>query len=87
MMFSPDIFAQQKEKCGKEPKKKALKYYNEAVLEFKYRKFINSANLLKEAIALDDEYIDAYFVLGLIYIDPNFTNVSEAEKNFLKVIE
>jgi outer membrane protein OmpA-like peptidoglycan-associated protein len=79
--------AQQKEKCGKEPKKKALKLYNEAIVEFKYRKLLNAVNLLKEATSIDDEYVDAYYVLGLIYIEQNFTNVDLAEKYFLKVIE
>jgi len=81
------VMAQQKEKCGKEPKKKALKLYNEALVEFKYRKFLNASNLLKSAIAIDNEYVDAYFVLGIINIDENYTNVSEAEKYFMKVIE
>ncbi len=87
LVSSSDLYAQQKEKCGKEPKKKALKLYNEAILEYKFHKLPNAINLLKEAISIDKEYVDAYFVLGIIYIEPNYTNVSEAEKNFLKVIE
>ena len=85
--FSTNIYSQQKDKCGKEPKKKAVKFFNDALVEYKYHKLFNASKLLKEAVSIDDEYIDALFVLGLINIEPSSTNVSQAEKYFLKVIE
>ena len=31
--FSTNIYSQQKDKCGKEPKKKAVKFFNDALVE------------------------------------------------------
>ncbi|NVO01597.1 MAG: OmpA family protein [Bacteroidetes bacterium] len=75
------------EKCEEISNKKAKKLYQEAVDAFKTKQYPVSNKLLKDAIEIEPEYADAYFLLGLNCIkrkDPNFT---AAEKHFLKVVE
>ena len=41
---------------------------------------------MKEVIDIEPDYVDAYYVLGLIYIKESRMNLKAAKENFLKVI-
>lgn len=77
--------AQVQEKCPEINNKRADKIYNKAINEFIHRNYSEASRLLKNIIDIEPEFVDAYFVLGLINIEKPKRNTKAAEKYFLQV--
>ena len=73
--------------CLEITSKRANKAYDRAVRAFRVRNYSESIMYLNDALDIEPEFTDAYFVLGLIYIDDVRQNLAEARNNFLKVID
>ncbi|MCD4679361.1 MAG: tetratricopeptide repeat protein, partial [Bacteroidales bacterium] len=80
-------FAQEDSECPEISNKKANKIFNEAAENFRRRKYSEANALLKRVIDIEPDYVDAYFVLGLINIRKSNVNLKAAEKYFLQTIE
>ena len=81
------IFAQEFSECPEINNKKATKIFDDAVSNFRNGNLRIANDLLKKVIDAEPDYVDAYFVLGLINIRKSNVNVSAAEKYFLQTIE
>ncbi|MEI8201526.1 MAG: OmpA family protein [Bacteroidota bacterium] len=80
--------AQEKEgDCPKIENKKAEKQYAKAITEYKSRNYSATIKMLKEIVADEPDFIDAYYLLGMIYVDKSRLNPEAAEKYLSKVIE
>lgn len=75
----------QKVDCWETTNKKALSLYKDAERKFRFKAYSDAIFLLKQAIDIDDEYFQAYYLLGRIYYEK--LNVIAANKYFLKSIE
>jgi len=80
-------FAQEDSDCPEISNKKANKIFNEAAENFRRRKYSEANALLKRVIDIEPDYVDAYFVMGLINIRKSNVNLKAAEKYFLQTIE
>jgi len=80
-------FAQEESNCPEINNKKADKIFDEAVGSYKGRRYSTANELLKRVIEIEPDYVDAYFVLGLINIRKSKVNIKAAEKYFLQTIE
>ncbi len=81
------LLAQEKEsECPKISNKKAEKTYAKAVYEYKAGNMGDAIKLLKEAVEEEPDFIDAYYLLGMINVDEKRLNIAAAEKYFSKVI-
>jgi outer membrane protein OmpA-like peptidoglycan-associated protein/tetratricopeptide (TPR) repeat protein len=74
------------DKCAKSYSKKAEKIYSEGITSFKKGNFTDALIKMKEVIKEEDEFVDAYFVLGLVNYQKSNANLKEARKSFLKVV-
>lgn len=93
-IFSPCILkAQDDTPCEKIKNKKATKLYDQAVSEYNKKMFPNASKLLHDAINMENEYVDAYFLLGMINVrktgegDEAVFNARAAMKYFRQVIK
>jgi len=73
--------------CPEISNKKATKIFDEAVTNFSHMRFTTAYGLLKKVIDIEPDYVDAYFVMGLINIRKSQVNIAAAEKYFLQTIE
>ena len=73
--------------CPKTENKKAEKQYSKAIAEYKSRNFGGTIKMLKDIIEEEPDFIDAYYLLGMIYVDKSRLNAEAAEKYLSKVIE
>jgi len=80
-------FAQSTELCPEISNKRADKIYNKAIKAYQQWDRLHSLQYLNEVLDIEPNYVDAYFVLGLIYVEKNKLNLKAAEANFLNVIE
>lgn len=80
--------AQEENTCEEPIISKAISYYKDAEKKFKPNaEYVNSDCImyLNEAIKLEDNYYEAYYLLGRLYYKKQ--NTASAEKNFKKQIE
>lgn len=84
---SHQSFTQSNENCPQISNKRAEKTYGKAIKAYQQRDRIQSLQYLNEVIDIEPNFVDAYFVLGLIYIEKKKMNLKAAESNFLNVIE
>ena len=82
-----ELNAQDDQQCPIVSSKRADKFYNKAIKSFRVRNYTQSISLLNDVINIEPEYTDAYFVLGLIYIENSRMNLKAARENFLRVIQ
>ena len=80
-------YAQNKNDCPDYTNNRADKAYDKAIRSFRQRTYSESIQLLNDVIDIEPDYVDAYFVLGLIYIKESRMNLKAARENFIKVIE
>jgi len=73
--------------CPDYKSKRADKVYDKAIRAFRTYNFSESIRLLNEVTEIEPDYADAWFVLGLIYIDDRRMNLKAAEDCFLRVID
>ncbi len=79
--------SQETDLCPEYKNNRADKVYDKAIKAFRQRDYSLSIGLLNDVIDIEPDYVDAYFVLGLIYIKERRMNLSEARENFLKVVQ
>jgi outer membrane protein OmpA-like peptidoglycan-associated protein/tetratricopeptide (TPR) repeat protein len=72
--------------CPEYKNNRADKAYDKAIRAFSQRSYSECIGLMKDVIAIEPDYVDAYYVLGLIYIKESRMNLKTAKENFLKVI-
>lgn len=80
-------YAQTEDACPDYTNSRADKVYDKAISSYRKRTYSESIRLLNDVIAIEPNYVDAYFVLGLIYIKENRMNLKAATENFKQVIE
>lgn len=73
--------------CPRVNSKRAERIYKKAVDEYIHRQYTESIYLLNQVIDIEPEFVDAHFVLGLIYITETRRNLKAAEMHFLRVEE
>jgi len=73
--------------CPKIINSRADKIYNKGITAYKHRNYSEAVRELKAVTEIEPQYIDAYFVLGLINIQDRRMNLKEAKASFLQVIE
>jgi outer membrane protein OmpA-like peptidoglycan-associated protein/tetratricopeptide (TPR) repeat protein len=81
------LFSQSTHDCPDYKGKKADKIYDNALKSYLQRDFSEAIRSLNQVIGIEPEYVDAYFVLGLIYIEDSRMNLKTARKHFSRVIE
>lgn len=88
LLFSASryVYAQNND-CKEIKNKKAIRAFDDAVIKFQVHLNGQAVNMLKEAINIEPDYVDAYFLLGLIYVDENYVNTKLAKQYLLKAIE
>jgi len=79
--------AQESDLCPEYKNNRANKVYDKAIKAFRQRTYSESIGLLNDVIDIEPDYVDAYYVLGLIYIKERRMNLAEARENFLKVVQ
>lgn len=85
--FINNNYSQEEPDCPEITNKKAIKFFDEAVDNFRSMRYSTAYQLLKKAIDIEPDYAEAYFVLGLINIKKSDVNIAAAEKYFLQTIE
>lgn len=87
MMFSflQPVLSQENNDCEQPSNKKATKYFNDAEHKFKFKAYSDATMFLRQAIELEENYYEAYYILGRINYDK--MNIVAANKYFLKQIE
>ena len=73
--------------CPEIKNERADKVYDKAIRAFRQRNYSETIRQLNNVIDIEPDYVDAYFVLGLIYIKERRMNLKAAKENFIKVIE
>lgn len=85
--ISPDrSFSQEPNDCPDYHSKKNDRAFENAVREYRARNYAEAIGSLNKIIRSEPDYADAYFLLGLIYIDDRRMNLSAAKQNFETVI-
>ena len=87
IVTSTGVYSQDSPSCPEVKSPRADKIYNKAITAYKHRNYTEAIKELKTVTEIEPEYTDAYFVLGLIYIQDRRMNLKEAKANFLRVIE
>ncbi len=89
LSFSWITIAQQKtaDACPKNFSKKAEKMYAEGINAFKKTIYGDANKSMHDVIREEPDFVDAYYVIGLINFKKTNPNYKEARKNFLKVID
>lgn len=81
------LFGQEvNDSCPEYKSSRADKAYDKAIRAYTQREYAECIGLMKEVTEIEPDYVDAYFVLGLIYIKESRMNLKAAKQNFLKVI-
>ncbi|MCB0805691.1 MAG: OmpA family protein [Bacteroidales bacterium] len=74
------------DECNHVRSKKTDKLYDKAIRSYRSNDFSEGIRLLNEITETEPEYIDAWYVLGLIYIDENRMNLDVARQCFENVV-
>lgn len=87
LLITPPALSQTiSDSCPDYKSNRADKAYDKAIRAFSQRSYSECIGLMKEVIDIEPDYVDAYYVLGLIYIKESRMNLKAAKENFLKVI-
>ena len=73
--------------CPEIKNERADKVYDKAIRAFRQRNYSETIRQLNDVIDIEPDYVDAYFVLGLIYIKERRMNLKAAKENFINVIK
>ncbi len=89
LLCSVSVFAQEVDEtdCGKTDNKKVNRMFEKAVDEYSAYQYGKAIKLLKDIIEKEPDYVDPYFLLGMINIKKSNRNLKAAEKYFAEVIE
>ena len=87
LQYPLTTISQETDLCPEYKNNRADKVYDKAIRAFRQRDYSMSIRLLNDVIDIEPDYVDAYFVLGLIYIKERRMNLPEARENFLKVVQ
>jgi len=87
LFFSITARAQTADSCARSYDKKIEKSYDEGIDFFKKGNYTEALRVMKGVVNKEPEFVDAWYVLGLIYFKRTNSNFKEAEKNFVKVLE
>lgn len=89
ILFCTAIYtnAQTEDDCPEYRNSRTDKIYEKAIRSYRQRTYSESIQWLNDVIAIEPNYVDAYFVLGLIYIKENRMNLKAASENFTRVVE
>jgi len=79
-------YTQTVDSCSRKYDKKIEKSYDEGIDFFKRGNYTEAIQSMKHILSKEEDFIDAYYVLGMSYFKRTNSNFKEAEKNFLKVI-
>ncbi len=72
--------------CPGAGNKKADKIFEKAVRAYRQYDYRTCIGLLNDVVEAEPEYTDAYFMLGLVYIDERRMNLKAARHNFEEVV-
>ncbi|MEZ5199260.1 MAG: hypothetical protein R2764_23625, partial [Bacteroidales bacterium] len=84
--FAPASKAQDDNPCPDYRTARSDKVYNKGIKAFSRREYSEAIRQMNEVIDIEPGYVDAYYVLGLIYIKESRMNLNAARENFLEVI-
>jgi len=79
--------AQADEECPPVKNRRANRLVSQAADEMRSRRYLQANNLLKNALEIEPEYAEAYFMLAMLNIQKRDYNLRAAENYFLKVLE
>lgn len=79
--------AQSEKNCPEIKNSRADKIYEKGIKAFRQRNYSEAIQQLRNTIDIEPEYVDAHFVLGLIYIKESRMSLKTAKKYFLDVID
>jgi len=85
--FHQESFTQTIESCPELSNKRADKQYDKAIKAYQQRNNSECIRYLNEVIDMEPNFVDAYFVMGLIYIEKSRPNLKAAKTSFENVIE
>lgn len=86
MVYCPVVTAQNNSDCPDYKSNRVDKIYSKAIRAYNQGSITESIGYLNDVIDIEPEYVDAWFVLGLIYIKEGRMNLDAARENFKKVI-
>ncbi|MCD4664728.1 MAG: hypothetical protein K8R68_05600, partial [Bacteroidales bacterium] len=87
-LFTPTtLLSQTITPCPEYKNTRADKIYDKAIKAFRQRNYTEAIRQMNNVTDIEPDYVDAYYVLGLIYIKESRMNLKEARKYFLNVIE
>ncbi len=87
ILFSPTIVNAQKSNCGNSDNPRTQAIYESAVEKLKQKKYKECALLLKDVIKLEQGMAKAYYMMGLVNISQQDTNLDAAKYYFNKTID
>ncbi len=87
VFYTPQVFPQSSSDCPTVKNNRADKIYEKGIKAYRQRNYSEALHQFNTVIQIEPEYVDAHYVLGLIYIKENRMNLKAAKENFLKVIE
>ncbi|MEZ5084274.1 MAG: OmpA family protein [Bacteroidales bacterium] len=81
------ISGQENNDCPMVSSKRADKAYDQAIKAYRSQNYSKAIEFLNDVIDIEPEYVDAHFVLGLIYISDSRMNLTAARESFLRVVQ
>ncbi|MFH1160683.1 MAG: OmpA family protein [bacterium] len=87
LLFPPagSLFAQ--DKCGVELDKKDEKIYQDGVTAFRRGNYVQAVQVMKGILNRNPDLVDAWYILGMSYINRRDSDFGLAESCFRKVLE
>jgi outer membrane protein OmpA-like peptidoglycan-associated protein/tetratricopeptide (TPR) repeat protein len=80
-------FSQDSASCKRIYDKKTEKLYDEGIGYFKKGNYTEAGRIMKGLIQQEEDFVDAWYVYGLINFKKRYANFREAERAFLKVVD
>ena len=82
-----ELRSQDDNPCSEYRSSRSDKIYNKGIKAFSQREYSEAITQMNQVIDVEPGYVDAYYVLGLIYIKDSRLNLKAARENFLEVID
>ena len=79
--------AQSESPCIPETSKRVMKVFDKAVRAYRNNQNTLCIQLCNESLDMDPDFVDAYFLLGLIYVDKKNLKANAAKENFAQVVK